>query len=187
MTWNTTPLVFQSGGVDPAPDDRSVSGHHAGRHETTRSIRPPAEKQPHVAGVHRAGATTHEAVGWDGRGGRGGRGAVAVPSVMAPDGTRAVFVRDWNLWVRDTESGKESPLTTDGVKDFGYATDNAGWSKSDRPIVVWSPDSKRIATFQQDQRGVGEMYLVSTQVGHPSCRPEMLLPGTTRSRCCTVS
>ena len=41
---------------------------------------------------------------------------------------------------------------------------------SDRPIVVWSPDSKKIATFQQDQRNVGEMYLVNTKVGHPSCR-----------------
>ena len=58
-------------------------------------------------------------------------------------------------------------LTTDGVKDFGYATDNAGWTKSDRPILLWSPDSKKIATFQQDERGVGEMYLVNTKVGHP--------------------
>ena len=55
---------------------------------------------------------------------------------------------------------KETQLTTDGVKDFGYATDNAGWTKSDRPIVLWSPDSKKIATFQQDGRKVGEMYLV---------------------------
>ena len=30
------------------------------------------------------------------------------------------------------------------------------------------PDSKKIATFQQDQRGVGEMYLVSTKIGHPT-------------------
>jgi dipeptidyl aminopeptidase/acylaminoacyl peptidase len=32
---------------------------------------------------------------------------------------------------------------------------------------VWSPDSKKIATFRQDQRNVGEMYLVDTRVGHP--------------------
>ena len=63
--------------------------------------------------------------------------------------------------------GKETPLTTDGVKDFGYATDNAGWTKSDRPILLWSPDSKKIATFQHDGRKVGEMYLVDTRVGHP--------------------
>ena len=88
-------------------------------------------------------------------------------SVRSPDGTKAAFIRDWNLWVVDLGSGRETRLTTDGVQDFGYATDNAGWIHSDRPILLWSPDSKKIATFQQDQRGDGEMYLVRTAVGHP--------------------
>ncbi len=88
-------------------------------------------------------------------------------SVASPDGKRAVFIRDWNLWVKDTSTGKETQLTTDGVKDFGYATDNAGWRKSDRPVVIWSPDSKKVATFQQDQRGASDMYLVTTNVGAP--------------------
>jgi dipeptidyl-peptidase-4 len=88
-------------------------------------------------------------------------------SVLSPDGTRAAFIRDWNLWVRDLASGRETQLTHDGVKDFGYATDNAGWTRSERPILTWSPDSRRIATFQQDERKVGEMYLVQTGVGHP--------------------
>ncbi|MFL6439254.1 MAG: DPP IV N-terminal domain-containing protein [Terriglobales bacterium] len=87
--------------------------------------------------------------------------------VPSPDGKLTAFIRNWNLWVRDLASGKETQLTTDGVKDFGYATDNAGWTHSNRAILVWSPDSKRIATFQQDQRNVGEMYLVQTKVGHP--------------------
>ncbi len=86
---------------------------------------------------------------------------------LSPDGKRAAFIRDWNLWVRDLTTGQERQLTTDGVKDFGYATDNAGWIRSDRAILLWSPDSRRIATFQQDDRRVGEMYLVSTAVGHP--------------------
>jgi len=86
---------------------------------------------------------------------------------LSPDKKRAAFIRDWNLWMRDVASGKETQLTTDGVKDFGYATDNAGWTHSDRAILMWSPDSKKIATFQQDQRKTGEMYLVSTNVGHP--------------------
>ena len=86
----------------------------------------------------------------------------------SPDGRRQAFVRDWNLWVRDVASGRETALTKDGVKDFGYATDNAGWTRSDRPILRWSPDSKKLATFQQDQRRTGEMYLVDTVVGHPA-------------------
>ena len=87
--------------------------------------------------------------------------------VRSPDGRKAAFIRAWNLWVRDLATGRETQLTTDGVKDFGYATDNAGWTRSDRPILLWSPDSRKIATFQQDQRGDGEMYLVTTNVGHP--------------------
>jgi dipeptidyl-peptidase 4 len=88
-------------------------------------------------------------------------------AVISPDGKKAAFIKDWNLWMRDVASGKETQLTTDGVKDFGYATDNAGWTHSDRAILMWSPDSKKIATFQQDQRNVSDMYLVSTNVGAP--------------------
>jgi hypothetical protein len=99
----------------------------------------------------------------------------------SPDGRRQAFVRDWNLWVRDVASGRETALTTDGVKDFGYATDNAGWARSDRPLLRRSPDAKKIATFQQDQRGVGEMYLVDTVVGHPALRAGCRCPATKRS------
>jgi dipeptidyl aminopeptidase/acylaminoacyl peptidase len=87
--------------------------------------------------------------------------------VVSPNGTRAAFIKDYNLWVRDLSGGKETQLTTDGEKNFGYATDNAGWKHSDGPILRWSPDSRKIATFQQDQRKVGDMYLVTTNVGHP--------------------
>jgi dipeptidyl aminopeptidase/acylaminoacyl peptidase len=112
-----------------------------------------------------------------GRGGRGsGRGGNS--ESISPDKKRSVFIRDNNLWTREIATGKETQLTTDGVKDFGYATDNAGWTNSDRPIVQWSPDSKKVATFQQDQRGVGEMYLVNTKVGHPELRAwKYPLPG----------
>lgn len=110
-------------------------------------------------------------------GGRGGRGGGRAESV-APDKSRAVFIRDNNLWDREAATGKETQLTKDGIKDFGYATDNAGWESSDRPVVAWSPDSKKIATFQQDQRGVGEMFLVSTKVGHPELKEwKYPLPG----------
>lgn len=87
--------------------------------------------------------------------------------VVSPDGTKAVFIKDYNLWVRDLTTNKAKQLTTDGIQYFGYATDNAGWKHSDAAILRWSTDSKKIATFQQDERKVGEMYLVSTKVGHP--------------------
>src|ERR687895_765667 len=88
-------------------------------------------------------------------------------SIVSPDGRRAAFIREYNLWMKDLTSGRETQLTTDGIKDFGYATDNAGWIHSDRPVVAWSRDSRQIATFQHDGRGVRDMYLVSTNVGAP--------------------
>ena len=86
---------------------------------------------------------------------------------ISPDGKKIAFIRDYNLWVRDMTTGKETQLTRDGVKDFGYATDNAGWQQTDSAVLLWSPDSKKIATFQQDQRKDGEMYLVPVTNGHP--------------------
>ena len=88
-------------------------------------------------------------------------------SSVSPDGNRAAFIRDHNLWIKDLASGRETQLTKDGIQDFGYATNNAGWVHSDDPVLTWSPDSKKIATFQHDGRGVSDMYLVRTKVGEP--------------------
>ena len=85
----------------------------------------------------------------------------------SPDKKRIAFIRDYNLWVRDLVSGEEFQLTTDGVKDFGYATDNPGFHHSNHALLAWSPDSRKLATFQADERGVGEMYLVRAKQGHP--------------------
>jgi hypothetical protein len=53
------------------------------------------------------------------------------------------------------------------------------------PLVAWSPDSRRIFTFQQDARGVGNMYLVTTNVGTPQLQQwRYPLPGT---RCRSAS
>ncbi|GAC1418173.1 MAG: S9 family peptidase [Acidobacteriaceae bacterium] len=88
------------------------------------------------------------------------------PYDMSPDGKQAAFIRGSNLWVHDIASGKETQLTTDGLPDFGYATDNAGWRHSANPMLVWSPDSKKIATFRLDLRSVGRMAVVGTAAGH---------------------
>ncbi|SOD19762.1 S9 family peptidase [Pedobacter xixiisoli] len=97
---------------------------------------------------------------------------------VSPDGKKAVFIKDWNLWVKDIVSKKEMQLTFDGVKDYGYATDNAGWTNSARAIVKWSADSKKIATYQQDERHLKDMYLVTTNVGSPTLKAwKYPLPG----------
>ncbi len=88
--------------------------------------------------------------------------------MISPDGKLAVFIRDYNLWSRNLKTNKEVQLTKDGIKNFGYATNNAGWIRKDTPVVKWSPDSTKLATFKHDSRNVGDMALVSTNVGHPT-------------------
>lgn len=111
-------------------------------------------------------------------GGGGFRGRGSGNEVLSPDGQKAAFIKEYNLWIRDVKTGQQKQLTTDGIKDFGYATDNAGWTGSDRPVLRWSPDSKKIATFKQDQRNTGEMYLTTTNVGHPTLKAwKYPLPG----------
>lgn len=85
--------------------------------------------------------------------------------IVSPDGSRVAFTRDWDLWVREIATGEETRLTRDGTEDHGYATNNAGWTRSDRPVVLWSPDSEKLATFRHDARGVSMMHLLSTEVG----------------------
>ena len=108
-----------------------------------------------------AGAAGTEAMPMMGR--RGPRG-LDVPS---PDGKLTAFIKNWNLYIRDVATGAETQLTTDGVENFGYATDNAGWVHSNRAILKWSPDSKKIATQQQDDRTLSNFYMVRYQVGAP--------------------
>ncbi len=153
MPYGTAPLVFRSS-VRP----QWTSDDHFSYRVTT-----PTGTESYT--VNAATGTRQPAP--DSEKGGAPRTPFARTEVLSPDKTREAFIREYNLWVRDIATKKETQLTTDGMKDFGYATDNAGWAHSDRPILLWSPDSKKIATYQQDQRGVGEMYLVNTQVGHP--------------------
>ena len=86
---------------------------------------------------------------------------------VSPNGKLAAYIAHYNLWIRDLDTNKSMQLTFDGKQDYGYATNNAGWIKSDGAVLKWSPNSDKIATFQQDARGVGMMYLTSSNIGHP--------------------
>jgi dipeptidyl aminopeptidase/acylaminoacyl peptidase len=92
--------------------------------------------------------------------------ATPASEFISPDGSKAAFIQEHNLWLRDTASDELTQLTFDGEQDYGYGTNNAGWLRDDGPVLLWSPDSLKIATFRHDGRNVGEMYLWSTRVGH---------------------
>ena len=97
---------------------------------------------------------------------------------VSPDKKKSVYIKNHNLWVRDLTTKKSKQLTYNGYQDYGYGTNNAGWIKNDRPVLKWSDDSKIITTFRQDARKVGEMYLTTTNVGHPNLQKwKYTLPG----------
>ncbi|WP_371375103.1 DPP IV N-terminal domain-containing protein [Thalassotalea aquiviva] len=86
---------------------------------------------------------------------------------VSPDGSKSVFIKDNNLWLKNLTNQELTQLTTDGEENFGYGTNNAGWIRSNKPVLKWSPDSKKLTTFKHDGRNVGDMAVVSTSVGHP--------------------
>mgnify|MGYP000512680215 FL=1 len=97
---------------------------------------------------------------------------------ISPNGQLAAYIDNYNLWIRNIKTKIKTQLTFDGKKVYGYSTNNAGWTKSEGPVLKWSPKSDKIATFKQDARGVGEMYLTTTNVGHPELQAwKYALPG----------
>ncbi len=100
--------------------------------------------------------------------------------ILSSDGTLVVFVQDHNLWVKEIATGKKYPLTTNGSEDYAYA-ERSGTvlhpisqirlNETPLPYAVWSPDSRRIATFRMDQRNVTPLYLLQYVPGNDS-RPK---------------
>jgi dipeptidyl aminopeptidase/acylaminoacyl peptidase len=92
--------------------------------------------------------------------------------VVSPDGSKGIFFKGPDLWLRDLSSGKESPLTTDGQQFYAYGVPpHATGNPATRPHVIWSPDSKRILTAQTDDRQVREMPVISFAPTDGTVRP----------------
>ncbi|MDD4447890.1 MAG: DPP IV N-terminal domain-containing protein, partial [Methanothrix sp.] len=99
---------------------------------------------------------------------------------LSPDGRFAAFVRDHNLWVRDTKNGEKYQLNANGSRDCAYAkrsetvshpVSQVRLNETANPYAVWSPDSRRIATFRMDQRNVTQLHLLQYVPGNNS-RPK---------------
>ncbi|MEB2785973.1 S9 family peptidase [Algoriphagus persicinus] len=87
---------------------------------------------------------------------------------ISPDGNWKAYVKNFNLFVENLETGEEKQLSYDGKKDYEYAS-YWGWSdmilgeNGERPAhfsINWSPDSKKIQTQIVDLRLAEKMLLL---------------------------
>ena len=113
----------------------------------------------------------------------------AIPEnwVISPDSTKAVFTRNFNLWLRDMMSGDERALTEDGEENLVYAVEGENYGHSTdalgkRAQAIWSPDGKKIFTVLRDTSDVETLPVVQHVPLDGSMRPKFIdykiaLPG----------
>lgn len=89
------------------------------------------------------------------------------PYVLSPDKKLEAFVHNYNLYVRSRGGTDSTQLTTDGVQWFSYGLaekrpfETFRPQGARRPIVRWSPDSKKLVVYRVDERNVGHMHYLS--------------------------
>lgn len=97
--------------------------------------------------------------------------AGAQHEILSPDGRWAAFVKGHDLWVRETVTGVVFPLSHDGAENFAYGGRGEafqGAATASRlglrlpPVLVWSPDARRLIAQRVDQRGVASLYMVES-------------------------
>ena len=117
-----------------------------------------------TGGVFQCDAAAHRCEPKAARGGAGG--------AASPDGSKVVFRRGFDLWLKVVATGEERRLTQDGVENFAYgdfdsyiddekvARRRAGEAD---PLfgVVWSPDGRYVLGLRQDLRRIPERLLVT--------------------------
>ena len=103
----------------------------------------------------------------------------------SPDGKKAIFVRDYNLWLKNLTTGEERALTHDGEQYNAYASPSMAWGDYYDFFGIqarWSPDSSRILTVQVDNRQVKSIPTIHHVPSDGSLRPMLVesriaLPG----------
>ena len=94
------------------------------------------------------------------------------PFVRSPDGAWEAFSHEHNLWLRNMQGGDSIQVTTDGEDLWEYGVQAARPGQiiagtAQRPVLQWSPDSRRIAVQRMDERNVETLPLYSSTHTRP--------------------
>ena len=99
---------------------------------------------------------------------------------ISPDGSKAVFLKHYNLWLCDLDSDEERALTDDGGPTYCYATTSAAYGRQEMITLeaLWSPDSTRIITLVRDSRlvKVGPPLVRHVPPAEVGVRPDIIDP-----------
>lgn len=111
------------------------------------------------------------------------RKPVSEDTVVSPDGRKALFVRNHNLWVRLFKTGAEQQLTRDGAELFAYgrypdsdylfapAHRALGLLRMQSYGLDWSPDSRFVVVTRVDERKLPEYGYLEYLPADGSRRP----------------
>jgi dipeptidyl-peptidase-4 len=83
---------------------------------------------------------------------------------LSPDGTKAAYVSEHNLYVEDLSSGAVKQLTFDGAKKLINGTFDWAYEEEfdDRDGFRWSPDSRALAYWQIDASKIKNYLMLNT-------------------------
>ena len=95
-------------------------------------------------------------------------GKFAAPSTLmfakiSPDGLKAAYVTENNIYVETLSDGSVTQLTHDGSRTIINGTTDWVYEEEFglRDAFRWSPDSKKIAYWQLDAEGIGEFLMIN--------------------------
>ena len=82
---------------------------------------------------------------------------------LSPDGTKAAYVSEQNVYVEDLISGDVKAITTDGNRKLINGTFDWAYEEefACRDGFQWSPDSKQLSFWQVDARQIRDFYMIN--------------------------
>jgi dipeptidyl-peptidase-4 len=72
-------------------------------------------------------------------------------ALISPDGKWRAVIRDYNVFLKNTETDSETPLTTSGKKEGAFGEP-----------VFWSPDSKKLVVVRHEPGEEHKVYMVES-------------------------
>ncbi len=99
----------------------------------------------------------------------------------SPDKKWIAFIQDFNIWLKNVETGDTVKLSTDGIDKYDYgaslswdAVNKVSEKSKYKPqiIVYWSPDSRKLIVPRYDRRYSKKLYMLNSTPDN-DFRPEV--------------